>query len=389
MKIKNTLKIIKRKFHKPIIKRDVFSYYSNIIGEETGFGLKLTDKNVPARSMTWVIPDFEASSGGHINIFRMVKLLKARGFEHQHIIITDPNKWSSAQEAKTYLTKSFGDIGASVSLGIQSLVPTEYLVATSWKTAYWVAKYRDTKHRCYFVQDFEPYFYPVGDEYFLAENTYRLGLHGITAGTWLSTKLKAEYGMDCHAYSFSYDRELYRRTEKKPRKFRNVFFYARPVTARRCFDTGLLVLEKVCKAVPDAAVVLAGWNVANHEIPFHHLNAGSLKVTALADLYTQCEVALVLSGTNLSLLPMEIAACGCPLVLNNGASSSWLFDPSEVEYCDMDVDKLADAVIGLLRDPQRAEDIAKKAMVRAQKSDWDGEADSVAAFLKQLKVPAT
>ena len=36
----------------------------------------------------------------------------------------------------------------------------------------------------YFVQDFEPLFYPMGSDYLLAENTYRKGLYHITTGAW-------------------------------------------------------------------------------------------------------------------------------------------------------------------------------------------------------------
>jgi hypothetical protein len=46
------------------------------------------------------------------------------------------------------------------------------------------------------VQDFEPYFEPVGSYSTFAENTYRFGFHGITLGEWLSKKLTNEYGYE-------------------------------------------------------------------------------------------------------------------------------------------------------------------------------------------------
>ena len=68
------------------------------------------------------------------------------------------------------------------------------------------------------------------------------------------------------------------------------------------------------KKYKDIAVIFAGGDVSKFKIDFHHLNAGALSINELPDLYSQCDLALVLSGTNLSLLPMEIAACQCPLV---------------------------------------------------------------------------
>lgn len=365
-------------------KRDVFGFYEQILGREHGMGLRLTRNNVAPGTLTWLIPDFNANSGGHINIFRMAKMLRERGFDDQQIVVMEPHRWSSANEAGALANAAFNEPGIRVTLGVDSIEPCRYLMATSWNTAYWVAKYRDAMHKCYFVQDFEPMFHPVGTASCMAEETYRLGLHGITAGSWLAEKLSGDYGMSTDAYSFSYDKHLYKPTERREHENRNIFFYARPVTERRCFDMGLLALKRVCEEVPGTAVIFAGWNVGDYEIPFHHLNAGQLPVDQLPDLYSQCETALVLSGSNLSLLPMEIAACNCPLVVNDGPNASWLLSEDEATYARMTPDALADAVIGLLRDPARAEAQAKRAMRRAQASDWGREADKVAAALVAL-----
>ncbi|RUX20056.1 glycosyl transferase family 1, partial [Mesorhizobium sp. M7A.F.Ca.US.011.01.1.1] len=188
------------------------------------------------------------------------------------------------------MNAAFGDNGIMVSLGARSIEPCQYLVATGWQTAYWVAKYRDTAKRLYFVQDFEPAFYAHGTEYILAENTYRLGLIGITAGKWLADKLRHEYGMHTIYFNFACDLDLYRPHERRPSKTKHIFFYARPVTPRRCFELGLLALKRVCDQMPDTAVIFAGWDVGGYEIPFHHLNAGTVAVPNLPDLYSQCDI---------------------------------------------------------------------------------------------------
>ena len=335
--------------------------------------------------MTWVIPDFTASSGGHINILRMMKCLMEQGFKNQHIVVMEPHRWHSVEEAQSALNKAFGDSGITISLGVDTIEPCHYLVATSWQTAYWVSKYRDTLHRLYFVQDFEPYFYARGSEYALAENTYRLGLVGITAGNWLSEKLATEYGMKTFAYTFACDTDLYKPSPKRASKNRNIFFYARPVTQRRCFELGLLALAKVCERNPDVAVIFAGWDVSGYEIPFHHLNAGVLQLSELPDLYSQCDVALVLSSTNLSLLPMELASCGCPIVMNDGPSANWLLSNNEVTYCEFEVQSITDALEQVLNNPDKAKQSAAAALRVAHASSWEEEAGKVAGFLKTLK----
>jgi hypothetical protein len=105
-------------------KRDVIGHYGFLLGEEQGLGLKLTSENVPQGSMTWVIPDFTASSGGHINIVRMMQLLKTRGFADQHVVIMEPHRWANPAEAQAAFNAAFGDAGITVSLGVRSIEPT-------------------------------------------------------------------------------------------------------------------------------------------------------------------------------------------------------------------------------------------------------------------------
>jgi len=365
-------------------KIDPIEHYGFILGEPSGIGITITPDNVPQGSMTWIIPDFNASSGGHINIFRMMTRLREHGFPNQHVVVMEPHRWGNADEAKAALDEWFPENGLTISLGVKSIEPSQFVVATSWQTAYWVAKYRDAMHRLYFVQDYEPMFYSDGSESAFAENTYKLGLTGITAGNWLAEKLSTEYGMKTYGYQFGVDKDFYVQTEKRPSDHRNIFFYARPVTPRRCFEVGLLALQKVCEQNPDAAVIFAGWDVSNYEIPFHHLNAGTITLSELPDLYSQCDAALVLSSTNLSLLPLEVAACGCPIVMNRGANTEWLMAEDELWYADMEPDSIANALNDCLNNKAEAEQRAAKAKARALNQSWENEAGQIAEFLRSL-----
>ena len=114
-------------------------------------------------------------------------------------------------------------------------------------------------------------FFPVGSDYAFAENTYKFGFRGLTAGDWLKNKLHDEYGMQTNSFLFSYDNELYQAGKKRDAVPR-IFFYARPVTARRDFELGLLALNEITKRNSDVEVVFAGWDVSNYRIPFKHQN---------------------------------------------------------------------------------------------------------------------
>ena len=140
------------------------------------------------------------------------------------------------------------------------------LFATSWTTAYPVRNAKIEGGKFYFVQDFEPSFYPVGSESVLAENTYRFGLYGITAGGWLSKKLEHDYGMQCDHFEFGSDFGRYYYVNSGHRS--KVFFYARPVTTRRGFELGVLALDRFHRAKPEYEINMAGWPVKGWQLPF-------------------------------------------------------------------------------------------------------------------------
>ncbi|MES2171346.1 MAG: glycosyltransferase family 1 protein, partial [Actinomycetota bacterium] len=85
------------------------------------------------------------------------------------------------------------------------------IVASDWEAAYAAYRYPGDAKRFYFAQDFEPYFFAAGSDYVLAENSYRFGFHGITAGRWLARKLDDEYAMACDSFDFAVDTQNYRR----------------------------------------------------------------------------------------------------------------------------------------------------------------------------------
>ena len=362
-----------------VVKNDVIGFYDFIMDvEEIPFVKDEYDgAKVGPLILNWVIPEMGVGSGGHINIFRFINLLQQRGIKNR-IYVFKGNNLDTNEKLRAFLKEHY-DI---VNDGIEIYNDVSYMkfahgtVATSWQTAYYVRKFNNTISKFYFVQDFEPYFYAVGSEYMFAENTYRFGFRGITAGDWLKDKLRDEYGMKTSSFGFSYDRDLYTKKEKRDQTKR-LFFYARPVTSRRAFELGLLSLNEVTKRMPEVEVVFAGWDVSNYEIPFKHVNSGSVKLENLADLYAQCDMCLVLSNTNLSLLPLEVMASNSVAVCTKGANSDWLVNEENSIMVDFDPILIADKIEYYFNNPDELETIRKKGMEFAQGTSWEKEADKV------------
>ncbi|HYD71242.1 glycosyltransferase family 4 protein [Azospirillum sp.] len=338
------------------------------------------------RTVNWIVPVFFPGSGGHYTAFRLVKHLEGQGFRCR-IALNAGMGFASAAAAKDAIHKHFLPLDAEVYLRPEDMPPANTAIATGWHTAYTLRRFQGARHKVYLVQDFEPYFTPPGSEYALAEATYRFGFTGVTAGGWLADVLARDYGMETHAFGFSADRALYRPDGPAPGRrpgVRRVLFYARPITPRRGFELGLLALQHLCARMPDVEVVFVGWDLKRFRIPFRHVDAGVVPMGALPDLYRSCDAALVLSFTNLSLLPLELMACGVPVVSNRGPNVEWLLTPDNSVLAEPSVEGLSDAVADVLEDGDRRARLIASGLERAARADAATEAEVVAGVLRAL-----
>jgi glycosyltransferase involved in cell wall biosynthesis len=335
-----------------------------------------------AHTVNWFIPPFRGGAGGHLNIFRFVRHLEARGYECRIIMGTAP-PGEDAARIQARICALFGTVRAQVYLGFENAPAAYACVATGWGTAYALRRLLGAQRYFYFVQDFEPWFYPAGSDAALAEATYRFGFIGITAGGWLASRLHADYGMQTHAVGFSYDRALYSGQGRPAERKRRVFFYARAATQRRGFELGLMALRHLCASLPDVEVVLAGMDPSGYDVPFRHVSLGQLTLAQLPAVYRSCDVALVLSMTNLSLLPLELMACGTPVVSNRGPWVEWLLSEQNTKLADATVEGLSAALRELLTDEAQWRRLQAGGLALAESTDWAHETKRFADVLAE------
>lgn len=370
-------------------KIDIYGFYDFIMDNEKIPLEKercIKHKNDALKTLNWIIPEIGVGSGGHINIFRFISHLENLGF-HSRIYIHKPIQFKDNENLRAFVKEHFEILDPKVEVFYDvSLAEFAHAtIATSWQTAYFVRNFDNCISKFYFVQDFEPYFFALGSEYAFAENTYKFGLRGITAGDWLKNKLREEYHMKTESFGFSYEHDLYYPIEKRD-KVKRIFFYARPVTPRRDFELGLLALKELCERIPEVEVFFAGWDVSNYEIPFKHKNAGILKLDELSDVYAQCDMCLIISNTNLSLLPLEVMASNSVAVCSKGENSTWLVNEKNSILVDYDPVNIADTLEYYLKNPKELEVIRKKGLEFARKTSWEKEAKKVRdALLKGIK----
>jgi glycosyltransferase involved in cell wall biosynthesis len=325
----------------------------------------------------WLMPPPGRGSGGHLNIFRFIKYLEESGHTCRIYLYTQ-NAPGKVSDVIALMGDSYPKLNAKM-IWIDNgdeMSPADGIFATSWETAYASFNSSTPGKRFYFVQDFEPYFYPVGSMSTLAENTYRFGFYGVTAGNWLATKLSRDYGMQTDHFDFGADKQMYSYKNNKQRK--EIFFYARPYTERRGFEIGIMALDIFHRQHPDIQINLAGWDVSDYNIPFPYKNHQTLELQDLNNLYNKCAAALVLSLTNMSLLPLELLSSGTIPVVNEGENNVLVSNNPYIRYTAPNPVALAEALSEIVERDDLAT-YARKASESIKPNSWN---DAGAKFVK-------
>ena len=130
---------------------------------------------------------------------------------------------------------------------------------------------------------------------------------------------------------------------------------------------------------------MAGEDVSKCKIDFNYINSGIVPLSQLADLYSQCDICLVLSNTNLSLLPLEVMASGSVAMCTKGANSEWLVNDDNSIMVDFSIEDVVEKLEYYLTHEKELDEIRQKGIEFAQKTSWDNEIRKVYdAVLKNI-----
>ncbi len=313
--------------------------------------------------VNWVTTPPSPGSGGHSTLFRIVNYLEAHGYLNR-VYLYDAYGGDHTYYAS--IVRSYYGFAGPV-LGIDTgMQDAHAVVATAWPTAYAVFNARCTGKRFYFVQDFEPHFYPTGTLSVLAENTYRMGFHCITAGSWLSREMHDNYGLDADSFDFGCDLDKYRYAAGSSRN--GIAFYARPETARRGFELGALALEILSRRQPSVELHLYGEPIG--KLSFDFVDHGRVTPQRLNHIYSKCRAGLSLSLTNVSLVPHEMLAAGCIPVINDAEHNRMVLANPFVRYAPLAPHALAAALEDILA-MEDFDGLAAQAAASVRSASWD------------------
>ncbi len=327
--------------------------------------------------VAWVCKPPGEGSGGHTTMFRMMAALEGAG-HHCVVYLYDRHGWEIEQHRRT-IRSWWPWVGAEVRDAAAGIDDSHAIFATSWDTAYPVLASPARGVRCYFVQDFEPSFYPTGSLALLAEETYRWGFQGVTAGAWLDGFLEREYGMPADHFDFGCDLEVYAGSGAERRE--GIVYFCRPSTPRRAHELAVAGLERFARRHPEAPIHTYGESPG--KLPFPVVDHGLMTPEKLGALYRECVAGLVLSATNVSLVPHEMLAAGCIPVVNDAEHNRVVLANDQVAYARPTPFDIAEALSRLVEVPgERREAAATAAVHSVGSTSWERSGRQVERILR-------
>ena len=309
-----------------------------------------------AKKIAWIIPKPIKGSGGIRTMIQNANFLAEKGFECD--IYIDEDYMNDSETLKKKIISYYGECKCNTYVGIKMRKKYDLVFATySVLTADYVYYMEDVKHKAYFIQDFEPWFEPMGGQYLDMERTYRYGLQGISIGKWLTYKISNEYGSPMTSFPFCADLNVYKKLSGIEKEKAICFIY-QPEKARRCSKLGIEALLLVKKLRPDVKIYIYGSDV-NVEFDFEVENLHIINIEKCNELYNRCTVGLCISASNPSRIPFEMMAAGLPVVDLYRENNLYDIPEDGVLLAESTPEGLATALIQIIDNPKLQKKMAE------------------------------
>ncbi|MGM7669383.1 glycosyltransferase family 1 protein [Microbacterium sp. A93] len=330
----------------------------------------------------WVCFPPSAGSGGHTTLFRMVQAMADRG--HDCTLVLYDRNGDDVSRHEPVIRRAWPGLTARVASAADGFGGYDAVVASSWPTAQVVAARNTTAVPFYFIQDYEPFFYPRGYLYGLAESTYSAGLQNIALGGMVATELARQVGVVPDlVVPFGCDTETYRLLpapagQSAPR--RGVVYYAKRTVDRRGYLLAKAALERFHELCPDQPVHVVGDTVHGWTIPV--VQHGSVPPDQLNVLYNRTIAGLAMSFTNVSLVPGELLASGNVPVLNDAAGPRLDLDSLHAVWAPGTPDGLAAALADVVGVSDVAAAERAQRIAAAPRPSWAATQAMTADFIE-------
>ncbi len=337
---------------------------------------------VGRRRIAFIVPGMPVYSGGHTSVLRLGTYLCRAGHEVSYVSYEPISIKRMRRNALINFREFAGHL--LPPSGLDAVY--DIAVATTWLSAYHLYRHRHRySYKAYFIQDFEPAFFPEGDLYRLALNSYRMGLHMVSLGPWNKARVEnATAVRNVDWIDFPFENKQYE-IVYIPKHLENpiriaVYF---KLDTKRGPHILLQALERLVSELSKKGKKcdIFYFGVPRYvKLPFGR-NLGQLKYPQLRDLYLSCDLGVVGSFSNISLVDYEMIASSLPVVEFADGSAPSFFSREHVILAQTDPGSFARTVMTYLTDTDRLNSMIKAAQAAICTKTWESAATRFAAIL--------
>lgn len=329
------------------------------------------ETDLDTKKVAWCTPFPSKGAGGFRTILQNARALERAGLISDFYFLPEQNCPVSEVQIAHQLTEWYGySPNRIITNSVHLDGHYDLAIATAWNTASFIAD-QDCAHKAYFIQDYEPLFFPIGAEYFDAQDTYSLGLTPITIGRWLARKCRSMCDKTPFITDFCADLNIYKRHDGTEKEFA-VCAIHQPEKPRRASSLLLEALGIVKDALPSLTIYLYG---TDHSLPddLPFVNLGILNVEECNRLYNRCLCGISMSTSNPSRIPFEMMASGLPVIDLMLPNNTYDLPDSAVRLASPNPTSIAQTIINLLTDEQQLKEMSQAGTAFMQDRDIERE----------------
>ncbi len=364
--------------------------YSNTVAmlDDEHFCFENNPPPLNVKSVLFVIPEILPYYGGHTSILRLGTALAESGFEVAYVTYSNQCYKDWQTNSRINLSNCKGSFFQK-----NDKLPHKYdvVVATAWKSVFYARKYDG--YKMYFVQDYEPYFFARGDNYFLAKRTYELGLHMVCLGPWNKNEIlkNTTYkNLKIDVIDFPFEPNEYTRVIRDYNRYKDtkkltIAAYIKQEDKRMPILTQML-LSYVKKRFQEYGtdVELLYFGMKSNVPVCDGKNLGKLSKQELNKLYQKADFGFVASMTNISLVPYEMIATGLPIIEMADGSFPDFFGEDCAIMCNLDSENLFELLSDYCSHPDKLALMQQKAENYINQFSWGRTCDQFVNIIKSL-----
>lgn len=343
---------------------------------------------VKVKRITFIITRMVRFHGGQTSILRLGTQLFMQGYDVVYAVYKPQSKEEMEVCARSNLKSYKGQLLPAAGL---KKLKTDVVVATSYDTVSFAKKIKG--YKMYFVQDYEPYFYPFGELFLMAKKTYEQGLHMVSLGNWNKEMVLRECSpiSPIDVIDFPYEEAEYPRLERnyssygKKKEFTIAVylkFYGKRLPT--IIPYLLTHVQEMFKK-DGIEIKVKFFGEAKNFRAKGGENLGMLSKKELLELYEKSDFGMVASLSNISLVPYEMISTGLPVIEFKDGTFPFFFPKDSAILTEISYVDLYNKLKQVMDRPELLSIYHENAMGYMKELSWKHSAEQFGGILDGIK----